>query len=40
MLVSFMPTDPGEYKLHLLWGEDTDDPKSEINGSPFTIKVE
>ena len=40
MLVSFMPTDPGEYKLHLLWGEDTDDPKSEINGSPFTIKVD
>lgn len=40
MLVSFMPKDPGEYKLHLLWGEDTENPKSEINGSPFTIKVD
>lgn len=40
MLVSFVPKDPGDYKLHLLWGENTDDPKSEINGSPFTIKVD
>lgn len=39
MLVSFVPKDPGEYKLHLLWGENTDDPNSEINGSPFTINV-
>ena len=39
MLVSFVPNDPGEYKLHLLWGEDIEDPNSEINGSPFTINV-
>ena len=38
MLVSFVPSDPGQYKLHLLWG-DIDDPSSEINGSPFTISV-
>ena len=40
MLVSFVPKDPGLYKLHLLWGENTEDPQSEINGSPFTIKVD
>lgn len=40
MLVSFVPKDPGDYKLHLLWGENTEDPTSEINGSPFTIKVD
>lgn len=39
MLVSFVPHDPGEYKLHLLWAEDIDDPKSEIHGSPFKIDV-
>ena len=39
ILVSFVPNDPGQYKLHLLWGEDTEDPNSEINGSPFTINV-
>ena len=39
ILVSFLPNDPGQYKLHLLWGEDVDDPSSEINGSPFTINV-
>ena len=38
ILVSFLPTDPGQYKLHLLWG-DAEDPNSEINGSPFTINV-
>ena len=39
ILVSFVPNDPGQYKLHLLWGENIDDPASEINGSPFTINV-
>ena len=39
MLVSFVPKDPGDYKLHLLWGEDTESPQSEISGSPFIIKV-
>ena len=36
---SFCPKDVGTYKLHLLWG-DGDDEDSQINGSPFTIKVE
>ena len=39
MLVSFVPHDPGAYKLHLLWGENIDDTASEIKGSPFTINV-
>lgn len=39
MLVSFVPKDPGDYKLHLLWGENTEDPASEIHDSPFSIKV-
>lgn len=38
LLVSFIPKDAGDYKLHLLWG-DGDDEDSEINGSPFCIKV-
>ena len=37
MLVSFIPKDSGHYTMHLLWGEGDDD---QINGSPFTIKVE
>ncbi len=39
MLVSFVPKDDGHYNLHLLWGGGEDD-DSEINGSPFLIKVE
>ncbi len=39
MLVSFIPKDSGHYTLHLLWGEGEDD-ECQINGSPFTIKVE
>ena len=38
MLVSFVPKDPGDYKLHLLWG-DKDDESAEIHGSPFSISV-
>lgn len=39
MLVSFVAKDPGDYNLHLLWGDaDADD--SEISGSPFLIRVE
>lgn len=36
---SFCPKDPGTYKLYLMWGDGNDD-DSQINGSPFTIKVE
>lgn len=36
MTVSFVPKDSGHYTLHLLWGGE----EAEINGSPFTIKVE
>ena len=39
MLVSFVPKDSGHYTLHMLWGEGEDD-TCQINGSPFTIKVE
>ena len=39
MLVSFIPKDSGHYSLHLLWGDGEDD-VCQINGSPFTIKVE
>ncbi len=39
MLVSFVPKDHGNYKLHLLWG-DVEDEDNEINGSPFSISVE
>lgn len=39
MLVSFIPKDSGHYNLHLLWG-DGEGEESEINGSPFLIKVE
>jgi filamin len=35
---SFCPKDHGEYKLYFMWG-DGDDDKSQIEGSPFTIKV-
>ena len=36
---SFCPKDPGNYKLYLMWGEG-DDEAAQINGSPFTVKVE
>lgn len=36
---SFCPKDTGTYKLYLMWG-DGDDDTAQINGSPFSIKVE
>ncbi len=39
MLVSFIPKDAGDYKLHLLWGDGEDQDENEINGSPFSVKV-
>lgn len=38
IIVSFIPKDAGTYKLHLLWGDEEGE-DSEINGSPFSIKV-
>lgn len=39
-MASFVPKEPGSYKLIFTWGPGDDEDKTQISGSPFTLTVE